>query len=92
MISFIHGFATGWLSGVILTLESPLDTPLESGPITSIRRSWLGGLISIGGLFGNVLFTVLGSYVGQKISVILLAIPNLVALQNDKSFEHDLVE
>lgn len=68
----------GWLSPALSTLNSQ-HTPLQSGPLTIDQLSWLGGVISIGALVGNFLFTIVGTYLGQKMSMFLLAFPNLVS-------------
>lgn len=75
LISFVHGAATGWLSPTVPILQSA-DTPLEH-PITMDELSWIGCLISVGGIMGNFTFSVLAERFGRKFALIVLALPNL---------------
>lgn len=50
-----------------------------SGPLTLEETSWLAGSYPLGALLGDVLFSVLLNYLGRKIPMMVLAIPNLVS-------------
>lgn len=75
LISFVHGAATGWLSPTVSVLQS-LDTPLDR-PITMEELSWIGSLLSMGGIAGNFMFSMLAERFGRKFALIVLALPNL---------------
>lgn len=77
LISIAHGCGTGWISPTILTLRSD-NSPL--GPITTEQVSWLGSSINIGGMVGNILFTLINKYYGRKIGLCIMAFPNMVKL------------
>lgn len=75
LISLVHGAATGWLSPTVPILQST-ETPLNR-PITMEELSWIGALISIGGILGNFMFSIIAERFGRKFSLIVLALPNL---------------
>lgn len=75
LISFVHGAATGWLSPSVPILQSSA-TPLDHS-ITMEELSWIGGLLSVGGIAGNFLFSLLAERFGRKFALIVLALPNL---------------
>lgn len=76
LISFVHGAATGWLSPSVLVLQSE-ETHLTSGPISMEELSWIGALLSLGGIAGNFFFSVVAGRYGRKFALIVLALPNL---------------
>lgn len=76
IISLAHGSATGWLSPSLPVLQSD-DTHLVSGPISMEELSWIGGLLSLGGIVGNFMFSAIAGKFGRKFALILLAFPNL---------------
>lgn len=71
-----HGCAMGWTSPFIPYLKSP-ETHLESGPLTSEDVSWIGSLLSIGGLIGTVAFGSITEKIGKRNTMFLLVIPHL---------------
>lgn len=77
IVSYSHGFGVGWLSLAIPALKAD-DTPLESGPLSLQQESWLGGSYPLGALTGEILFAMLLNLTNLKISMMALAIPNLV--------------
>ncbi|XP_055858503.1 facilitated trehalose transporter Tret1-like isoform X3 [Episyrphus balteatus] len=54
------------------TIDSPL--PFE---ITVLQASWVGSLISLGGLCGNIAFGILINWIGRKKCVYLVAVPHI---------------
>lgn len=76
LISFLHGAASGWLSPSARILQSS-DSYLESGQITVEELSWIGGLLCLGGLCGNSIFSILAGRFGRKFALIVLGLPNL---------------
>lgn len=76
LISLVHGAATGWLSPSVSILQSDA-TPLNT-KITMDELSWIGCLLSVGGIIGNFTFSVLAERCGRKIALIVLALPNLI--------------
>lgn len=75
LISLVHGSATGWLSPTVPFLQSD-DTHLDH-PITMAELSWIGGLLSLGGIVGNFMFSIIAERFGRKFALIILALPNL---------------
>lgn len=71
-----HGCAMGWISPFIPYLRSP-ETHLLSGPLTSDDLSWIGSLLSIGGMVGSILFGSITGKMGKKNAMFLLVIPHL---------------
>lgn len=76
LISFAHGAATGWLSPTVPILQSAA-TPLDH-PITMEQLSWIGSLLSVGGIMGNFFFSIVAERLGRKRALIILALPNLI--------------
>ncbi|KAH8413446.1 hypothetical protein KR009_011338 [Drosophila setifemur] len=75
LITFCHGIALGWLSPMLPKLLSEDSTPL-SFSITVAEASWLGAVISIGGITGNFSFSFLMNRFGRKVSIYALAVPH----------------
>lgn len=75
LITFCHGIALGWLSPMLPKLLSPQETPL-SFYIDVNEASWLGAVISIGGISGNFSFSYLMNRFGRKVSIYALAVPH----------------
>ncbi|EDV32169.1 uncharacterized protein Dana_GF14173 [Drosophila ananassae] len=75
LITFCHGIALGWLSPMLPKLLLPEATPL-SFSIDVNEASWLGSIISLGGITGNFSFSYLMSRFGRKVSIYVLAIPH----------------
>lgn len=71
-----HGCAMGWISPFIPYLRST-ETHLLSGPLTSDDLSWIGSLLSIGGMIGSILFGSITEKIGKKNAMFLLVIPHL---------------
>lgn len=76
ILSVCYGVALGWPSASLLLLQSP-DTPLPGGPLTTAECSWIGSLIALGGLCGNMLFGWLSGRIGRKPILLLAAVPML---------------
>ena len=74
VIVVAHWAIIGWVSPALPLLLSD-DTPLISGPLSVSEMSWLGSIISIGGVTGNLLFTYLTTTIGRKRAIIFLAFP-----------------
>lgn len=45
--------------------------------MTAIDISWIGSLLCLGGFFGTILFGKISQHFGKKVSLLLLAMPNL---------------
>ncbi|XP_039479065.1 facilitated trehalose transporter Tret1 [Drosophila santomea] len=75
LITFCHGIALGWLSPMLPKLLSPQETPLTFS-IDVNEASWLGAVISIGGISGNFSYSYLMNRFGRKVSIYALAVPH----------------
>lgn len=75
----MFGFGTGigWLNPALQLLQSH-ESPLASGALTTEEVSWIGSILSLGALAGNVLVGYLIIVIGAKNVVMLLGIPQLV--------------
>lgn len=76
IMTFTHGVGVGWLAPSLPLLGSE-NTPLES-PVTIDQASWVGSLIGLGALTGNIIFGLLLDRLGRKLCMYFLAIPNIV--------------
>ncbi|XP_054085996.1 facilitated trehalose transporter Tret1-like [Zeugodacus cucurbitae] len=76
--SFCHGFAFGWLSVILAKLQSPTETELDF-VINVEESSWFGGMSSLGGVCGNIVYGGLVDLIGRKASNYCLAVPYIVS-------------
>uniref|UniRef100_A0A0A1WK54 Facilitated trehalose transporter Tret1 n=1 Tax=Zeugodacus cucurbitae TaxID=28588 RepID=A0A0A1WK54_ZEUCU len=76
IITFCNGIALGWCSPILAKLQSPTENPLDF-TATVQQASWIGSLISAGGVTGNLLFGVLLDLIGRKACIYLIAIPHM---------------
>lgn len=70
----------GWPSAAFLALQSK-DSPLQSGPLTTSEISWVGSILCIGGICGNMFFAWLSDKLGRKVSMLLAVLPLLVRIR-----------
>ncbi|XP_011181201.2 facilitated trehalose transporter Tret1-like [Zeugodacus cucurbitae] len=76
IITFCNGIGIGWCAPMLAKLQSPIDSPLDF-TATVQQTSWIGSLVCVGGITGNVLFGVLLDRIGRKACIYLLAIPHM---------------
>ncbi|XP_005190294.1 facilitated trehalose transporter Tret1-like [Musca domestica] len=76
MISLAHGIGLGWLSPMLPKLQSPTDTPIDF-TVNVDESSWIGALISVGGVIGNITFLLIFDRWGRKAAIYGLAIPHM---------------
>lgn len=69
----------GWLSMALPLLQSN-QSPLESGPLTTVELSWIGSIVMIGALFGNFFCGYIERVFGAKNLIFFLGIPNVVSI------------
>lgn len=79
MVVLSQGCAVGWLSPSLPILLSN-DSPLASGPLTSVEAGWIGAVITLGAFVGTMIFGILANYIGSKHSLIFSIIPLIVSL------------
>lgn len=79
LITLCHGIGLGWLSPMLPKLQSELDTPLDF-VIDVNEASWLGSVISLGGVTGNFFFSFIMNRFGRKVALYGMALPNTVSL------------
>jgi len=82
-MTLTHGVGVGWLAPSLPLLGSE-ETPLGTS-ISIDEASWVGSLIGLGALTGNIIFGLLLDRLGRKMCMYLLAIPNMVDIM--PSFE-----
>jgi len=76
IITFGHGVGVGWLSPTltkIQTADSPLDFEVNLAQI-----SWLGSMLGLGSLCGNLTIAMLIERAGRKFCLYLMAGPYAV--------------
>lgn len=79
-MTLVHGVGVGWLAPSLFFLasdQSPLSKPIDIEEI-----SWVGSLIGLGALAGNLTFGLLLDLIGRKLCMYFLAIPNMVNICN----------
>lgn len=77
MLGVAYGASNGWSSPSLSYLTSS-DSHLKSGAITTEEASWIGSMLSFGGIFGNLLFGWLANYWGRKRTLCFITLPILV--------------
>ncbi|KAH8340749.1 hypothetical protein KR059_005904 [Drosophila kikkawai] len=75
-MTLTHGIAVGWLSPSLRLLGSD-HSPLGD-PLTITEASWVGSLIGLGSMTGNIVFGLLIDRLGRKLCMYFLAIPNMM--------------
>ncbi|KAH8378227.1 hypothetical protein KR093_010298 [Drosophila rubida] len=73
IITFGHGVGVGWLSPTLTKIQGD-DSPL-SFQVTIDEISWLGSMLGLGSLCGNLTIAFLLERMGRKFCIYLLAIP-----------------
>ncbi|XP_034485937.1 facilitated trehalose transporter Tret1-2 homolog [Drosophila innubila] len=76
IMTLTHGVGVGWLAPSLPLLGSE-ETPLGTS-ISIDEASWVGSLIGLGALTGNIIFGLLLDRLGRKMCMYLLAIPNMI--------------
>ncbi|XP_070143279.1 facilitated trehalose transporter Tret1 isoform X3 [Drosophila kikkawai] len=76
IMTLTHGIAVGWLSPSLRLLGSD-HSPLGD-PLTITEASWVGSLIGLGSMTGNIVFGLLIDRLGRKLCMYFLAIPNMM--------------
>ncbi|XP_017119967.1 facilitated trehalose transporter Tret1 [Drosophila elegans] len=76
IMTLTHGIGVGWLSPTLRLLGSD-KSPLGD-PLTITQASWIGSLIGLGSLTGNIIFGLLLDRLGRKLCMYFLAIPNMI--------------
>lgn len=67
----------GWTSPFIPYLQSA-ETHLTSGPLTYDDVSWIGSVLSIGGIIGTFMFSAISQKFGKRTALFLLIIPHVL--------------
>lgn len=70
-----HGCTAGWVSPALPLLKSN-NTILTTGPISKTDESWIGSTDCIGAFFGTAFYGYLLTVIGNKKSMLLIAIPS----------------
>lgn len=72
------GCGVGWLSMALPLLQSN-ESPLKSGALTIEEISWIGSIISVGALIGNISIGYVVTLIGSRNSIFLIGFPQLVS-------------
>ncbi|XP_067620069.1 uncharacterized protein [Eurosta solidaginis] len=76
IITYCNGIGLGWFSPMVEKLQSPASTPLPF--FASVEEaSWIGALVCMGGVVGNLGFGTILDIYGRKASIYMLAIPHM---------------
>lgn len=78
VLSLGQGTSMGWLSPSLPLLMAD-DSPLPSGPITKYDVGWIGSLVSLGAIFGTLIFGLLANRIGTKYALMSCPIPMFVS-------------
>ena len=79
------GAVLGWPSASLLILESE-DSPLPSGPLSVVEKSWVSALMFLGGALGCLFFGWSSNKYGRKYSMMGAAFPQLVSENSNVLF------
>lgn len=78
-LAFIsYGLAVGWPSPSFLILKSE-KTPLDAGPLEDDELAWINSILSMGALFGTIIFYSFSYVYGRKKLLCILTIPQIVS-------------
>ncbi|KAH8250909.1 hypothetical protein KR038_003450 [Drosophila bunnanda] len=73
IITFGHGVGVGWLSPTLTKIQHP-DSPLAFR-VNLAEISWLGSMLGLGSLCGNLTIALLIERAGRKFCLYLIALP-----------------
>ncbi|KAH8334417.1 hypothetical protein KR059_009960 [Drosophila kikkawai] len=74
--TFSHGLGVGWMSPVMRDLQTD-QSPLNF-PVLVDEVSWIGSLVGIGSVMGNLFAGFLQDRIGRKLVLFALAVPNTI--------------
>jgi len=74
--TFSHGLGVGWMSPVMRDLQTE-DSPLNF-PVLVDQVSWIGSVVGIGSVMGNLLAGFLQDRIGRKLVMLFIALPYTV--------------
>lgn len=72
MILLAHGAGVGWSAASMTVLGSD-ENPLQIGKLDMDHISWIASLLSLGGLFGNIMFGFITNRFGRKTPLFFVA-------------------
>ncbi|XP_041566229.1 facilitated trehalose transporter Tret1 [Drosophila elegans] len=73
-ISISHGIGIGWLSPTLRKLQS--DSPVSFEVKSAFEISWVGSMLGMGSVTGNILIGCLLERLGSKRCLLFIAIPH----------------
>ncbi|XP_059221130.1 facilitated trehalose transporter Tret1-2 homolog [Stomoxys calcitrans] len=76
ILTFSHGVGLGWLSPTLSKLQSD-SSPLDF-PVSVDDASWIGSLLGLGSLLGNIVIGFLQNIIGRKACIYILALPHII--------------
>ncbi|XP_075151786.1 facilitated trehalose transporter Tret1-like [Haematobia irritans] len=76
IMMFSHGVGLGWLSPTLSKLQSD-SSPLHF-TVSVEDASWIGSLLGLGSLCGNIVIGFLQNIIGRKVCMYILAVPHVV--------------
>ncbi|CAD6997381.1 unnamed protein product [Ceratitis capitata] len=76
IITYCNGISIGWFAPMLAKFQSPTETPLNF-VVNVGESSWMGALIGVGGLTGNIFFGLLMDVIGRKACIYLVAVPHM---------------
>ncbi|XP_030383924.1 facilitated trehalose transporter Tret1-like [Scaptodrosophila lebanonensis] len=74
ILTFSHGIGVGWMSPVMRDLRTE-NSPFDFAVVVE-ELSWVGSVLGIGSIIGNILVGVLHDRIGRKLVMYILAIPH----------------
>lgn len=66
---------------MLTKLQSTSETPIEF-TVNIDESSWIGALLSVGGVMGNITFLLIFDRFGRKAAIYMLAFPHIVSTSN----------
>lgn len=73
-----YGCAIGWVSMALPLLQSN-NSPLENGSLSVGEMSWIGSIVSIGALAGNLICGFAVTIIGARHTIFMIGFPQLVS-------------
>lgn len=80
LTSLLYGYASGWTSSSLLTLQSPHESPLVQGAMNQDERSWVTSLFAISGVLGTIIYYFIADVFGRKHPLLSVGIPHGVSI------------
>lgn len=81
ILMFSHGIGLGWITPVLFNMQFNSKESMLGVTISAEEISWIGALLSIGGLIGNATAGLLLANIGRRKTLLVLPAGHVVSFR-----------